>query len=606
MKKIYAFLIAAGTAMMFSANAATTPTMLWANNFTYQNADSKKITNIGTNIAFAADDDLLIFNDYGTTETSQQLYFGSTLVGYGTDYGSTSYNHNLSFMKVNPTTGVPVWSVYSNPGEMASNEGRIVPSSDGGAFVVAKVRHTINRGTDKIAFTDATGAVTEIDWVLDSASAPRFYKGLIMKISSEGAIQWYRLIDVNHDPQPNASSSYSTATGQAIYMKGVVVDGNDNIYIGGRLCTSLTFTKADGSTTTVTSQSSEGWTGDPQTSVGDMFIAKFDANGYFEKVLVQEGAVYCAQVFNMVLDDNKIYFGGYAKAASADNTTFTLGGETVDMGASGNVGNNILFGCLDTNLGLQWVKCYPNTYKNSAINKLTINVIGDDLWASGKARINFTRNGSDTLLIASKLTRDGYLIHLNAADGSWINGVTNGTNQSGFNGVFTTKSNPDTVYVYGHVLVGNLFIKKFAIESLEAGDQWNLSDASSDLQNILVSGDKLYTMSRIYGSKDVNVNYVRARGTVVRNDNGFNALISAFQLPFEVTSDVIEQVNPTGDLKVYAAGNVLHVVTDEPATVPVYNLMGVQVAVVNAVQGDNTITLPAGFYIAAGHKLLLH
>jgi len=596
MKNFYMTIAALLASVSMIASAQSDPTLLWAKNFSYLNNSSKDV-NIGYNIDVAADGNLLVLNDCGTASTETQVLFGDDVIGTGTDYASSSYNHGLYLVKADATTGKALWSVYTNAGECSSNQGAVVATSDGGAYVVAKMRHTINRGTDKINFVDATGANTTIDWSLDEAASKRYYNGIILKVNADGAIEWYRMITMNHDPQPNASTSYADNTPEGLYIYTATTDNADNLYVGGRFCTAMTFDNG----VTLTPQSvAADWTGDPQKSVGDLYIAKFDAQGNYVNSLVQQGVGDVGQIYklNFCGNDGKIYAAGYFDGIEGNEVN--LGGIAL---TPGNTGKDLLVACLDTDLQVNWARLYTTTYSGATYNKLSINAIGNNLWITAKARTTLDDGEGNTFDCSSK-TRDGLLLRLNKADGKWLGATSYGTNQAGFNGVFENTDDPNNVYVYGHVLLGNLFVAKYSIADLTLQGEWDLHNKASDLENYaaICYDNTLYTMART-SSGDVTINYDGEGTRTVTNKVNFSTLVCAFTLPGSI-STAIEEVEDN-QLKVYASEGTLHVVAQQPAVVRVYNLMGAQVATINAQQGDNTITLPNGIYVAGGKKLIV-
>ncbi len=193
MKKSYLFMLSLAVSSLMAS--AQNPTLMWANNFNYLNDGGAMLANIGYNITMASDGNLLVFNDCGTTADSQEITFGDQVVGVGTNHGSTSYNHSMVLVKTDAQTGAALWSVYSSTGDGASNNGIVAATNDGGAYMVAKLRHTAGQENNKINFVDATGANTTLDWQL--ANSNRYYQVAILKVNAQGAIEWYRMIDVD-------------------------------------------------------------------------------------------------------------------------------------------------------------------------------------------------------------------------------------------------------------------------------------------------------------------------------------------------------------------------------------------------------------------------
>lgn len=518
MKKTYMLMLGlAASAMMASAQ---TPTLMWANNFNWQNDGGAVLANIGYNIAMASDGNLLVMNSCGTTMASQEFTFGGEVVGVGTDHGSTGYNNSIVLVKTDAQTGAPIWSIYSTTGDGAANNGMVAGTSDGGAYMVAKMRHTAGHTDSKPNFIDASGTNTTLDWELTDGN--RYYQVVILKIDSDGKIEWYKMIDVDNAPMPASTNSY---TSDAIYIGGITVDDEDNLYVSGRFVTSITL---DG--TTLTSQSSEGWDGDSQKTRGDLFIAKFNDQGQYVKSIVQQGVTTSSNMTTLTMNDGKIYFAGYIESANL----ISLGNIELATG-QGESYRDLLVGCMDTDLNVEWAKTILDSYKGAIYNKLTVNVIGDNMWITGKVRANLTDELGNNHNWSAK-TRDGMLLRLDKKDGSWLGAAEYGTNQAGLNGVFESKDDKDHVYAFGHVLINNLFIQQYNIEDLSAGDQWILMNNSNDIQNCTAVCDKnnLYVMGRM--GKNSTTVYNGDETFTLTNTIGQSEVVAAFTLPVSINN----------------------------------------------------------------------
>jgi len=296
----------------------------------------------------------------------------------------------------------------------------------------------------------------------------------------------------------------------------------------GRFCTAMTF---DNGVTLIPQSVAEDWNGDPQKTNGDLYIVKFDTQGNYVNSLVQDGKGNAGQIFNIDYcgQDGKLYAAGYFDAI--EGNAVSLGGKELTPGYTSK---DLLVACLDTDLNVNWARLYPTSYGGTVYNKLTVNAIGDNLWISSKTRSNLSDGEGNSFDCSSKV-RDGLLLRLNKADGSWLGATSYGTNQAGFNGVFESQDDPDSVYVYGHVLLGNLFIAKYSIDGLNAGSRWNLNNNSADIQNVtaIEGSNNLYCMTRV--CKGNTTVYYDGEGTRTLTQNiGFNTLVSAFTLPVTV------------------------------------------------------------------------
>ncbi|RAZ94446.1 hypothetical protein DK853_35130, partial [Klebsiella oxytoca] len=72
----------------------------------------------------------------------------------------------------------------------------------------------------------------------------------------------------------------------AVTTSSVVLAGG-NIFIGGSFARELTFEKTDNTTATISSVSTADWT--KSGTERDLYIAKFDTDGYFTAALTNTG-----------------------------------------------------------------------------------------------------------------------------------------------------------------------------------------------------------------------------------------------------------------------------------------------------------------------------
>ena len=314
MKKFYTLCAAMlmASSMLIGAQELSNTTTQWAKALTTQ------WTTQGSDIALAYDHSgIFAIGGAGTKTLDEEVKLGDDVIATGTLYTgtSTSGNQELFLSKI-ATDGTPEWTVYSTNGEVANNTTFVAATHDGGAVAVLKFRHTDGHITEQPVIVDGTGKTFNVDWTLD-ATGKRYYNGLVIKVNKNGAISWIKMIEVNHDPQPNATGSYATITSEAFYPKGVVVDANDNIFIGGNMRAELYVPKADGSLVTIPVHNVEGWNGDSQKSVGNLFVLKLDKNGNYVKHLVTTGTATCEQVQDMNFKNGKIYLFNTARPVTS-------------------------------------------------------------------------------------------------------------------------------------------------------------------------------------------------------------------------------------------------------------------------------------------------
>ena len=59
-----------------------------------------------------------------------------------------------------------------------------------------------------------------------------YIKGILVKISTEGNVEWTKLINVDYSPvRGTTSSTYKTITPQGFYFYGAAEDNEGNLYI---------------------------------------------------------------------------------------------------------------------------------------------------------------------------------------------------------------------------------------------------------------------------------------------------------------------------------------------------------------------------------------
>ena len=588
MKKVYKLLAAAMLAlapMAAMAQAATQPVALWG-----KVVSAPQKTGMGYDLAVASDGSLYSLTSAGTMTDAEEIKFGDEVIGHGTTNTTTSGNQNLVLIKTDGN-GNRLWSAYSTIGDLYSGGGWLAATSDGGVMMVVKFRHSNGR-SEKPAIVDGTGKTTEFDWTADPNG--RFYRMVMVRFSKDGAIEWTRMTDVATTPQGKAST-YSKLTPDGIDVYTAKVDGNQNLYVGGRFRMPITFQKADGSKVTLTPCNTKDWTGDPQAQNGDLFIAKFDANGNYLKSLVSSDSASYTAIKNVRIANDKLYFEGYFQGRKINGALnpAKLGG--IDLGLK-NANTALLVGVADLDLNVLNAKAFASEASGSVYQTTAIDVIDNSVYLTGKAKCKLDL--ASGTMDATSTTRDGYLIKLNSElepQGSALNGK----NQSGFMGVVADRNDNDNIYVLGHNLMGALFMKKYDRNTLAYKDvEWDLTDNASAIFPMVASNDTLYALSRVRGT----VKFIG--GEISLSSSAFNALVAAFKLPVHTTT-AIQAIADANAINVTATRGTISINAAAPATVNVYNITGALVASVKASEGTTTVELPAGLYIAAGKKLIV-
>jgi len=486
------------------------------------------------------------------TDTTCSVYFNDTFIGKGAPYEGASYNNNLIITKLD-TDGQLQWTVYSTSADVYSNEGGIRAMPDGGTIVAVKLRHTDNMRTQPISLTDATGAVTTVDWKLSSEDESRSYNVMLIKLTAAGAIEWTRTVEVSREPQASKPENPTTL---AIYLTGMLTDKAGNIYLAGRYVNPVTFPTADGTGITLTPHNTEGWDGDAQKSRGDFFMVRFNDQGYAEKTLTTTGVANVEAHPRLAWAGNDIILNFFAKGSGDEVNTITLAGNSIELPATSDHYAMINMR-LDTDFNAQW--CH--TLMSSGVGGRTaflhynhVDVIGDNLWLSGMGNYTLTDGGDTLTATTTGNVREGYLIRCDVNTGNVLAATSSRTATpslkgiSGYIGVFEDEDNG--AYVYGYSYAGTgIMLSAFNKETLAFGDYCSLITGGSQpsAQEMVAVDNRLYTLTRgrdqgISGQEMCPIGLDIAVTT-----KHWGILMAGFELPFTVKATQ-EETTLLGDV----------------------------------------------------------
>jgi len=489
------------------------------------------------------------------TDTTVSIYYDNELIARGARYEGSSYNSNFNLLKTD-LDGNAQWCVYSTSGEVASNNGGIVPAPDGGVYVSFKLRHTLNMPTVKPSFTDATGAVTTIDWVLDSETASRYYHGVLMKVSAQGAIEWLRLFDIDTAPQAAATASYASGTWDALYLYGMLSDDAGNVYVAGRYANPLTFYTATGSVT-LTPHNTTGWNGDAQTSRGDMYLARFDADGYLTDVLTTTGTAEVETSTTLAWAGDDIILNAVVKGTGSGNDAITLGGQTIALPTSQPA---MLTMRLTTGFDVVWSRlfqCDAIGSRSSVLQYNHVNVIGDNLWLTGMGNFNMHDDElTDTIATMYDNVREGYIIRCDVNTGKWLAATASKVALPSYSGItgwlggFEAEEN-DNFYTWGYNWGGlGVCLFEFDKATLEFKQYCPLlTGGSMTIANEMIAeGNTLYTINR---GRQVATAGWELR-TIGRDEEittmDWAAIFAAYHLPFTAVDGHADNHGIMGDV----------------------------------------------------------
>ena len=535
MKKftLLAVAVLASASMLANAQSLADTQTLWAK-IVMNSANQQAYTTQGNQMVLAQDGGLYVVGQVGTSAADQEIVFtdgtNSTTVASGVAYGGNSANQAMLIMKLDASGNV-MWKINQTNGEASNNELRIAATPDGGAVALANLRHTEGYLTDRLAITDGKGVSHEIAWDINGE---RNFRGFVFKIDAEGGIEWTQELVMNTTADEATYPKWSQSSrniGQGLKTYALEVDNDGNIYVGGIMCAAMTIGDV-----TIEPHNVANWNGNAQTTMGNMYIVKFDMNGNYVKHLVSEGEATQENVQGLKLLGNKLYMAAWI--AGVAGSEFSIDGKSVTA-ATAN-GSWALVE-LDTDLNVNWLKFYESTISGSAWQMPTLNIAGDHLYIMGTAKYGIDINGTNYTNTPANKARQSWLIQFDRNSGNATAAAVLATGamqmQHGFFGGY--EGTDGNFYAIERGLTpsasfgSELILYKFDQESLSVSDQVQLANGSCDGQSLVTDGTKVYVMNRFANKNETftfyNSDYSFTSAAFVWGQSAFEMPVGAVQ-----------------------------------------------------------------------------
>lgn len=265
-----------------------------------------------------------------------------------------------------------------------------------------------------------------------------------MKITKTGTIEWYRkitgLVKTNGEKKPTKNN---------IYVNGLAVDENDNIYLAGNFRTEMYLNKSDETKVTLVAKSSvDTWGGDSQNTVGDMFLAKLDSKGYYLNSVVNEGVVDCAFLDKVVYNDGKLYLDGRVKSVGNE---ITFGGVKVD--ASKDFQTQLLLSVNTEDLSVNYIKSLTSVANKSGrfvIQNKSVQYLNGYVYFTGLLNGSWQQEGESENIATNHESAQlkGYVLKMNPETGK-VEKATVRTDGS-IGGFFGVYEGTKKLYAFGY------------------------------------------------------------------------------------------------------------------------------------------------------------
>lgn len=451
MKKKFTLLLFAILSLTMSLNAQSPLAFQWAHSV-------DGATTAGDNVmgmCKSSDGYYYIATNFGTSTTQKALnvWFDGELLknehgAYeGSPYTGNSQNGNMLLQKV-AKDGSVVWTTFTKKGDVDHAE--VAPTSDGGLIVALKCRAWVKEAglENMLCYVDATESETNITG--DQVESE--YRYLIMKITKTGTIEWYRkitgLVKTDGVKQPTKNN---------IYVYGLVVDENDNIYLAGNFRTEMYLNKSDGTKATLVAKSSvDTWDGNSQKTVGDMFLVKLDSKGYYLNSIVNNGIVNCAFLDKVAYNNGKLYLDGRVRSVGND---ITFGG--VKVNASKDFQTQLLLSVNTEDLSVNYIKSLTsveNVQKRFVIQNKSAQYLNGYVYFTGLLNGSWKQESESENIVTNHSSNQlkGYVLKMNPETGRIEKAaVRTDGGIGGFCGVY---EGAEKLYAFGYDFSGGAIV----------------------------------------------------------------------------------------------------------------------------------------------------
>jgi len=479
MRKKFTFLLFAAVVFAVGANADDTLTFNWAHSVDGQTTGGDS----GVGMAKASDDSgYFVCTTWGTSDTQGAKnvcvdgdtlrQHNSTVAVVGGSCTSTSNNANILLQKVDQSGNV-LWYAYTKKGDFNWSYSDCVAAPDGGVVLVLKGRawEKADGLNNLIELVDARGRSTTVN---DPYTTKSEYRYIVAKLNGEGVLQWSRVIwgkivlagekidDSYDDPlKQNAKD--------VLDVYGTDIDNTGNIYIAGRFRTSMYIKKSDGSIVTLVAKNNKSFDGDSQQVMGDLFLIKLNANGFYENSLVSESTASLAFFDNVVHNDGKLYLNGRVKG---DGTTYTLGDKTVN--ASTELQTMFLASINTSDLSVNWINTLTPSKGTKASTAVTQNknaqYINGSVYFTGLLKGAWTKEGETTPFADSQANLyKGYVLKVDPETGAIQQSYVR--TEGGIGGFFGVWVGGSNTYIHGYDMSSKAILVKIDNETFTKQDE---------------------------------------------------------------------------------------------------------------------------------------
>ena len=486
------------------------------------------------------------------------------------DEGTTISPSNIVFSNIS-ADGTMNWIFNSVRGGVSFNAGSLaeIPGKD---LAVAAFSVRYNKVADTaeelVKFIDAKGIPFSIKMECPSAYNP--YEGVLLTFKpSTGEIVSLSKIESEH-------SVAGKNIAQTLYINGVAAT-EKGFYITGYAYSDVTF---PGNVKFTPSKGvPSDWNG--STAIGNGFTALFSVDGTCSKV-VESNVTSDVREGNYLIrsTDNQIFVIGMSNSSllyfNYDSELKLLNSSVLPFSDASNGSHNALLKKLDVTPGCAYVSGH-----------LAGGFEGTDIKTSGTSGNQF-----------------GFVIKIDRSTATITGGGVEDAMISGYYGAYENEAD-NTLYAIGYNMNQKIAFVQPYTSDWEKKDRITLFTTTGTPALWPTEFNGVNNSLLLPGRS--NQKAVLGDVTIAEGFTAFSGFLAKYSFNDFKLADVSETIADAITSPISVRGTVGQVIVSSsvPATVNIYNISGSLVRSVNVNAGETAIDLNAGFYIAAGSKVIV-
>lgn len=464
------------------------------------------------------------------------------------------------------------WTMNSTLGGINYNSGSIavMPGKDL-AMAVFCARFNAKGATtpDVVRFIDSKGNKFNVAMACPADYNP--YKGIIMTFRpSTGEILTLEGIESSYE-----SKTAGTTCAQPLFLQGVAATAN-GFYVTGYAYTETVF---PGNIKFTPENIPADWNG--TGSVGSGFTARFNEQGV-------------CQAINATVITSDAREGNYLIKADGN-----------DIYVIGMSNSNLTYFQFDSSLAIVKSAKFPfSEASNGSHNALlkALDISGNDIFVSGHLAGGF--EGTDIKTTGTSSEQFGFIIDINKETAEISGGGVEPAKISGYYGAYKNEKDGSVLAVGYNMTQKVAFIQPYST-SWEKADRINLFTTTGS-PAIWPSSFNQTTNTILLPGRS-NAKCVLGEQTIAEGFTVFSGFLAAYDISNFTLASVEEAITdnliPAIEVRGENGGIVIN--ANQASSVSIYNVSGSLVRSADVAAGETRIQLPAGFYIAAGKKVIV-